>query len=207
MDWNIRNARKADAEAINRIFNEAVETGGANLDIDTKDTAYRQKWLAAHDKRHPVIVCEKDGEVIGWASISPWGSRYTYDWVGELSIYVAREHRGQGLGSELLRRLEKRAEETGYCKLMMQVFATNYPALHAYRTAGYRDVGTMRCHGFYKGAMEDIAVLERILPYDEEKLKAYYKDSYPFYKEYFRSAEAPKEKPKRDPNKKLRVIE
>ncbi len=193
MEVLMRRARQSDADAINLIFNQAIEDGNSNLDIDLKDRQYRQQWLAAHDKRHPVYVGEMDGEVVCWVALSPYSARYTYDLVADLSIYVRRDLRGQGLGTLLLKFIEQQAAEIGYYKIILSVYGGNRAALHAYRRAGYRDVGVFRNHGYHKGKLVDIIYMERLLVPDMEFLKNYYSENYPFYAQHFAREQAEEE--------------
>ncbi len=190
MEVIMRRARRTDAAAINHIFNQAVEDGDSSLDIDAKDQAYREQWLAAHDRRHPVYVGEVEGRVVCWVALSPYSSQYPFDGVAELGVYVDRDFRHQGLGGLLLKFIEQQAIALGYCKIILSVYATNLQALHAYRRAGYRDVGAFRNHGYHKGKLYDIIYMERLLPVDMEALNRYYRQNYPFYEEYFRREEA-----------------
>lgn len=193
MEVLMRRARSGDADAINYIFNQAIQDGNANLDIDEKQREYRLHWLAAHDKRHPVYVGEVQGEVVCWVALSPYSSRYPYDFVADLSIYVRRDLRGQGLGSLLLKFIEQQATQLGYYKIVLSVYGSNRAALHAYRRAGYRDVGVFRNHGYHKGKLVDIIFMERLLTPDMEFLKEYYQNQYPFYDTFFREERAAEE--------------
>jgi len=185
MELSIRPARESDANAINFIFNQAIEDDDANLDIDCKDLAYRQRWLKQHDKRHPVCVGEIDGQVVAWASLNSFSERYCYDFVAELSIYVMRSWRNHGIGKAMLKNMERLAAQIGYYKIILSVYATNHIALHSYRRAGYRDVGVYRAHGYHKGKLIDIIMMERQLRPDMEKMKKHYSEKYPFYKKFF----------------------
>lgn len=193
MEVLMRRARPGDVDAINFIFNQAIQDGNANLDIDEKERDYRLQWLAGHDKRHPVYVGEIQGEVVCWVALSPYSGRYPYDFVADLSIYVRRDLRGQGLGSLLLKFIEQQATQLGYYKIVLSVYGSNRAALHAYRRAGYRDVGTFRNHGYHKGKLVDIIFMERLLVPDMEFLKEYYSTQYPAYARFFEAERAAEE--------------
>ncbi|MEM8945523.1 MAG: GNAT family N-acetyltransferase [Planctomycetota bacterium] len=64
-------------------------------------------------------------------------------------IAVAAEHRGQGIGKQLLIAVEAQARRLGCCKLTLEVFEENSPARAAYRSAGFDHAGgaqsAMRC--------------------------------------------------------------
>ena len=190
MEVIMRRARRSDADAINDIFNQAVTEGESDLDIDVKDTEYRRQWLAYHSRRHPVYVGELEGRVVCWVALSPYSGHYAYDGVAELEMYVAPQYRHQGLGGLLLKFIEQQAMNLGYYKIVLSVYAANLQALHAYRRAGYRDVGVFRNHGYRKGKLYDMVFMERLLPVDMEALNRYYRETYPFYEEYFHREEA-----------------
>jgi ribosomal-protein-alanine N-acetyltransferase len=54
------------------------------------------------------------------------------------TIEVAPDHRRQGIGNELLRRLEYSAQSTGAHSIWLHVDAENEPAIKLYEAHGYR---------------------------------------------------------------------
>ena len=110
------------------------------------------------------IVCERGDELIGFAKAAPYEdrSRY-YDGVGEATVYVAREHRGAGVGGPLLETLVDAARTRDLHKLTAKVFAGNEASLRLFERAGFRTVGTHRRHGELDGEWLDVVVLERSL--------------------------------------------
>src|SRR5262249_3655099 len=98
-ELTIREATLDDAEAIARIYNQGIEARLAALETTLRSADERRDWLRARGERHPVLVCESDGRVVGWASLNPFNPRPAYDHVGDFSVYVARDARGSGVGS------------------------------------------------------------------------------------------------------------
>ncbi len=104
----IRNATQQDTEVIARVYNQGIEDRVATLETQFRSPAERAEWLAARDPRYPVIVAvDSSGTVLGWGSLNSFNPRPAYDHVADFSIYVAREHRGLGVGDALLSALEK----------------------------------------------------------------------------------------------------
>ena len=66
--------------------------------------------LAARAHRYPAVVVERGGVVVAFAWTSEYRPRAAYAGVAEVSIYVARGARGQGLGRMALSRLITEAE-------------------------------------------------------------------------------------------------
>ena len=102
-------------------------------------------------------------DVCGWARIAEYSSRPAYAGVGEVSIYIAREARGQGTGSGLLEELSRRAVGLGYWKLTGKLFPENEASVRLVRRNGWREVGRHLRHGCLDGRWRDVVVVERLL--------------------------------------------
>ncbi len=185
MEVMMRRAKRADAEAINFIYNQAIDDGNACMEIDHCTLERRLEWMGRHNKRFPIYVGECEGRIICWVALSQYREGYAYDGVVELSVFVERSMRHQGLGSMLLKFVERQAVKLGHHKILFGVYASNIAALHVYRRHGYRDVGVFRNHGYHKGRLHDIIYMERLLPVKIEEMNQYYFDNYACYQQYF----------------------
>jgi phosphinothricin acetyltransferase len=110
---SVRLATEADAAAICIIYNQGIEDRLATLETELRTPEERRQWLAGRAARHPAIVAEHDGQVVGWGSLNPYNPRAAYRWVADFSIYVERAWRGQGVGKTLLERLIELARQHG----------------------------------------------------------------------------------------------
>ena len=99
---DLRPAVMADAEAIRQIYNIEVIGSTATLDLVPRTAEEQAKWMVAHSGVYPVIVADDGGEVVGFASLSPYRPRPGYATAVEDSIYVAEQRRGTGIGRTLL---------------------------------------------------------------------------------------------------------
>jgi phosphinothricin acetyltransferase len=84
----IRNAQSSDVDDITGIYNDAILTTTATFDTEPKSVSEQLQWLKSHGGRHPVIVAEYGGAVVGWASLSEWSDRCACGDTGETSTYV-----------------------------------------------------------------------------------------------------------------------
>src|SRR4051812_38569976 len=98
---NIRPAVESDQQAIMDIYNESVLHNTATFDTEARTFEKQLAWFKNHKNNHPVLVGEKEGKVVGWASLSPWSDRCAYDTTVEVSVYVHKDFRKQGIGSQL----------------------------------------------------------------------------------------------------------
>ena len=160
--YSVRSARPDDAEAICAIYNEGMEDR-ATLETEPRTSEERRSWLAARDARHPVVVVESDGVVIGWASLNVFNARDAYRHIADISVYVARVARGKGAGTALLERLVELGREVGFHKLVLAGFPTNAASVALYRRLGFREVGIYREQGLLDGRWVDVLLMERLL--------------------------------------------
>jgi L-amino acid N-acyltransferase YncA len=159
----IRAATVGDAESICRIYNQGIRDRVATLETEERTPDERAQWLETRSPRHPVLIAEDDGLVVGWASLNVFNGRRAYDHVADLSLYVEREWRGRGVGRRLLEALVARAIELGYHKLVLAAFPWNAAGMRAYGRAGFREVGIYREQGRLDGRWVDTVVMEKIL--------------------------------------------
>jgi L-amino acid N-acyltransferase YncA len=159
----IRAAEPADADAIAVIYNQGIEDRLATLETEMRSAEERRRWLAARGPRHPVIVGEVGGRVVGWGSLNSFNPRPAYDHVADFSVYVARDRRGRGVGYRLLETLIARARELAYHKLVLAAFPFNEAGLTLYRRLGFAEIGVYREQGQLDGKWVDVVVMERLL--------------------------------------------
>ena len=100
----IRKAEHADLPALLQIYNDAIADGTVTLDIHPRTLEDRQAWFDAHNAgNHPLYVAEEDGRVIGYTSLSGYRPKEAYAATVEISIYVDKDARQQGVATKLYR--------------------------------------------------------------------------------------------------------
>lgn len=161
--FNIRRAAHGDLGAITEIYNEAVLTTTATFDLEPQTREDRQAWFDAHDERHPVLVAERDGQVVGWSSLSVWNPRAAYAGTAETSMYVKEEHRGEGIGRQLKQAIIDEAKRLGYHTLIAGVAEGSDASLHLNRSFGFEEVGTFKEVGHKFGKLLDVTYLQLML--------------------------------------------
>jgi phosphinothricin acetyltransferase len=158
----IRPAAEADQEAIRDIYNEAVENTTATFDTTPRTSEAQLKWFHAHKKNHPVLVAEKNGQVVGWASLSPWSDRCAYDTTVEVSVYVHKDFRGQRIGSQLLSQVTLMGKDVGNHCVLSRITQGNEQSIHLHEKIGYRHIGVLKEVGFKFGKFLDVTMMQLV---------------------------------------------
>ncbi len=160
---SIRLAIPDDVAAITDIYNEAILNTVATFDTETKTVADRTRWFEAQDARHPVIVADIAGTVIGWATLSAWSDRQAYSGTAETTLYIDASHQGRGIGGKLLKSLIDIADQNAFHALIARITAGSKASVRLHLAQGFKHVGTLREVGFKFDRYLDVEVYQRIL--------------------------------------------
>ncbi|OEH93059.1 GNAT family N-acetyltransferase [Bacillus solimangrovi] len=156
----IDNMQSEDWEQVKAIYLEGIATGNATFQQQAPSW---EEWDQSHslDCR---IVARSEGNVVGWAALSPVSSRCVYGGVAEVSVYVSGSHMGKGIGNVLLSSLIEISEQNGYWTLQSGIFPENKGSIHLHIKNGFREVGRRERIGKMDGMWRDTILFERRSP-------------------------------------------
>ena len=146
-----------DWPAACEIYVQGIATGNATFERSVPEW---KEW----DERHlkPCrLVGRIDDTIVGWAALSRVSSRCVYAGVAEVSIYVAENARGHGVGRRLLAALVDASEQNGIWTLQAGIFPENQASIRLHQQAGFRVVGRRERLGCMNGVWRDIVLMER----------------------------------------------
>jgi len=166
---SLRPAGPGDIRAITDIYNEAVLTTTASFDIEPRSVDQQRVWFERHGPRHPVLVAEQGGVVVGWASLSEWSDRRAYANTAEVSVYVKEEHRGKGIGRKLLEAVMEEGERAGLHTVVARIVTGNDVSVHLHQALGFEHVGVMREVGRKFGRLLDVIVMQKVYPLEKDQ--------------------------------------
>ncbi|MRG86127.1 GNAT family N-acetyltransferase [Salinibacillus xinjiangensis] len=146
-----------DWEQVLTIYQEGIDTGNATF--RTKAPTW-EEWNHYHLMDCRLVAREGD-KVLGWAALTPTSKMEAYAGAAELSIYVGRNSKGKGVGSQLLQALIQRSEEKGFWTLQAGIFPENTSSIHLHKKHGFREVGRREHIGKLNGVWRDVILLER----------------------------------------------
>lgn len=140
----IRTGDAGDLKTLLAIYNHYVERSHATFDIRRATMAERGVWLsryAAHS-RYQLLVAQAEGDVLGYATSSPYRPHPAFEHTVETSVYVHPDAKRQGIGGRLYDALLDRLHDTGIHLAVAAVALPNDGSVALHRSRGFREVGT-----------------------------------------------------------------
>ena len=175
-DFYICRAAEADLPSLTEIYNDAVVSTVATLDLEPWTTEGRRDWFRAHNiGNHPLIVAktgaqeagegfagpEKPAVVAGYASLSPLFAMRAYEASVELSIYVARPFRGRGIGSRLMEEILRLAAADAHTHMVVsKITAGNAASVRLHQKYGFEKTGVLREAAWKFGRRLDVEIYQ-----------------------------------------------
>jgi ribosomal-protein-alanine N-acetyltransferase len=132
-----------------------------DLELDAFGSeAWSRQMLAGELAQQPAsryyLVAEEEGRIAGYAGLLGAG------WQGDvLTLAVAADHWGRGIGTALLRALLAEAGRRGCTEVFLEVRTDNTRAQDLYRRHDFAEVGIRR--GYYQPSGADALVMRRTL--------------------------------------------
>jgi phosphinothricin acetyltransferase len=142
---------------VKAIYQAGIGTGNAHFSLTIPEW---DEWDHEHVKNCRLVATE-NGQVLGWAALTAISDRCVFAGVAEVSIYMAEQARGKGIGKQLLAELVKQSEAENFWTLEARIFAENEASIHIHQQNGFRVVGRRERIGKLNGIWRDVLLLER----------------------------------------------
>jgi L-amino acid N-acyltransferase YncA len=154
---SIRDADPArDGAACAAIYAPYVEGSPVSFEERAPDAAEMASRIERARESHAWLVAERDAGVVGYANASAFRDRPAYRWSATVSIYLAEEARGRGVGRTLYGALFDRLRERGYRMACAGITLPNEASVGLHESLGFEPVGVNREIGFKCGAWRDV---------------------------------------------------
>lgn len=164
---SIRPAIESDLPAILAIYGPYVENTAYSFEYTVPTTAEFTDRFRRITAQFPWLVWEENGQVAGYAYGSAPFSRAAYRWDAEISIYVAPEYHGKGIGKKLVHALEELLRRQGYATIYSIITEENRGSVAFHAKIGYQFLVEIPRCGFKFGRWLGIIWMEKRLCPDE----------------------------------------
>ncbi|SUD91382.1 GNAT family N-acetyltransferase [Psychrobacter phenylpyruvicus] len=164
--YKIRLAEPSDLPDIVTIYNQSIAGKASTADLEPVTIADRQDWFDEHLTRpnRPIyVVTNTEGVIMAWGSFSDVKNRIAYHISSEISIYVAAQFQGLGLGSLLLQWMLTQAPQLGIQNILALIFGHNEPSLALFQKFGFEFWGRFPKVCDMQGFTADLVILGKAL--------------------------------------------
>jgi len=137
MNASIRAFKKEDWTLVSEIYAEGITTGIATFETEVPSfDVWNKKFIKSCR-----LIAEINNEVFGFAVLSQVSKRDVYKGVAEVTVYIAKDQRGKGVGKQLLTALVGDSEKEGFWTLQAGIFSINKSSIQLHENCGFRIVG------------------------------------------------------------------
>ena len=159
----IRSATLADSGAINAIVNPYIENSTATFITGPCTLEQRIAWFEEHLEKHPVIVAECDGVVVGYGALSTFRARAAYAWTAEIAVYIRGDYHRRGMGRKITCELQVRARALGHHSLVGVCCSESHASIGLLESCGFVRAGHLREVGRKFDRWLDIVILQYLI--------------------------------------------
>jgi phosphinothricin acetyltransferase len=162
---DIRPARLEDLGPLNDVYNHYVRTSTATFDLDEITMDARRDWFTHYDTtgRYRVFVAVDDGAFAGYACSSQFMERRAYETSVSVSVYVAPDRTGQGVGSGLYRALFDAIAGEDLHRAYAGISLPNAASVAMHESFGFKEVARYTEQGRKFDRYWDVAWFEKPL--------------------------------------------
>ena len=154
--FSIRIAKKADARAILDIYKPFILNTAVTFEEVVPDEDEFKKRMTAILWECPFLVCETNGQVVGYAYASAHRSRAAYRWNREVSVYVHPDFRRKNIANALYHALFPILKIQGYANLLAVITLPNQASIAFHESFGFTKCAEYNNIGFKLGQWQKV---------------------------------------------------
>ncbi|MEH2235787.1 arsinothricin resistance N-acetyltransferase ArsN1 family B [Nostoc sp.] len=152
----IRLANESDTLKMLAIYAPVVRETSISFEIEPPSKTEFQQRIQNYQQQMPWLVCEINGELLGYAYATPYRTRAAYQWSVESSVYVNIEHHRKGVAKALYTSLFGLLQLQGYYNVFAAIALPNPASVAVHEAVGFSPVGVFRRVGYKFRAWHDV---------------------------------------------------
>ncbi|MFL7033432.1 GNAT family N-acetyltransferase [Vibrio lentus] len=160
----IRVGRLSDVEGITDIFNFYIEHTNARFEEEKFTLENRQQWFTqfSNNSKHQLYVAIENGALLGFACSQQYRAMSAFEDTVEVTVYLAEEATGKGLGSKLYSQLFSSIRTHGVHRALSGVALPNDASIALHKSFGFREVGVFNEYAKKNGQYISSMWLEKV---------------------------------------------
>jgi phosphinothricin acetyltransferase len=159
----IRHANPTDAAGCLAVYGPFADHTAVSFEHEAPSLEEYAQRITRLSRTHSFLIAEHSGTIAGFAYAGVHRERQAYRWTCEVSVYLAPDFHGRGLGRALYEVLFPLLEQQGYRLLLAGVSVPNPASVALHKALGFDEVGVYRRIGWKAGDWRDVMWLARQL--------------------------------------------
>ena len=177
MSYKIRQVQLSDAEQILKVYTPFITDTCISFEYTVPPLDEFTKRIETISSAYPYLVLEEAGEIVGYAYAHRYLERAAYNWDVEVTLYLAPQAQGKGLGVILYGALEKLMALQNIKNLYSCITGDNVHSIEMHRAIGYEFIGTFPKAGFKHDRWLDVVWMAKEIGAKEDAPQAFVKFS------------------------------
>ncbi|MEU9210478.1 N-acetyltransferase family protein [Streptomyces sp. NPDC048415] len=163
----VRPGVESDLGALTDIYNHYVRETPITFDTAVFTPEERRSWLLSHPEDGPhrlMVATDADSQgILGYATSSAFRPKPAYATSVEVTVYVAPDTGGRGIGTLLYQALFEALASEDLHRAYAGIAQPNEASVRLHERLGFRHIGTYREVGRKFGRYWDVAWYEKEL--------------------------------------------
>ena len=163
MDYSMSPISNEDRKSIMDIFNHYVENSYAAYPETKLPYEAFDMFLQMAQGYPTAKVKDKNGRVVGFGLLRSHNPMSAFSKTAEITYFIHSDHTGKGIGTKLLRLLEKEGMQKGITNILANISSLNLRSIDFHKKNGFIECGRFKNVGMKKGQLFDTVWMQKEL--------------------------------------------
>ncbi len=159
----VRIATEADVAAVRAIYAPYVVDTAISFETEPPSEEELRSRMTTTLATGAWLVCESDGDVVGYAYAGRFHARRAYQWTVETTVYVRGDRHRRGVGRGLYTALLDCVTLQGFRTAVAIIALPNPSSVALHERLGFTCAGVLPAVGWKHGAWHDVGWWTRAL--------------------------------------------
>jgi len=153
---SIRLVNTEDSAGILKIYAPYILKTSLTFEIEVPDEKAFKERIGTYLQNWPWLVCEIDGQIIGYAYGTRYRERVAYQWGTEVSVYIHDDHHRKGIAKALYTALIKILKKQGFRNAYAVINLPNDNSVAFHESCGFKYFATYENVGYKLGKWKNV---------------------------------------------------
>lgn len=157
-----------DAEEVLTIYAYYVKNTAITFETELPSVEEFTKRISEVSKNYPWLVALQDGKIVAYAFAKMHRPTGAYLWSPEVTIYVANDFQGKGIGKSLYEALFAILKLQGFHSVFAGIVLPNLKSIALHQSLGFEEIGVFKNIGFKLGKWHSSQWMQKSLGQDQQ---------------------------------------